>query len=140
MISRQHLDAFLDAMNRRDPSGTEAHMAEDVIIYSPIVPEPFKGKQQVQKVLEQLMLTIDAFTPKLLLQDGADFAAIFTLELGPNKLDGMDHMHINEAGLIDSMTVTWRPLPAVVEVQKVLAPKLGGKPLTLVPTTEAETK
>jgi limonene-1,2-epoxide hydrolase len=137
MINREHLDAFLDAMHRRDPSGTEAHLAEDVMIYSPIVPEPFKGRQQVQEILKQLMLTVDAFTPKLVLRDGADFAAIFTIELGPNKLDGMDHMHINEAGFIDSMTVAWRPLPAVVEIQKLLAPKFGLKPLTLIPMTQA---
>jgi hypothetical protein len=111
-------------------------MADDVVIYSPLVPEPFKGRKQVQKILKQLLLTVDAFTPKLVLRDDADFAAIFTIEIGPNKLDGMDHMHITEAGFIDSMTVTWRPLPAVVEVQKLLAPKFGMKPLTLVPITE----
>jgi hypothetical protein len=105
-----------------------------------VVPEPFKGKQQVQEILKQLLLTVDAFTPKLVLEDGADFAAIFTIELGPNKLDGMDHMHINEAGFIDGMTVAWRPLPAVVEVQKLLAPKFEMKPLTLVPLTEAATE
>jgi hypothetical protein len=115
-------------------------MADNVVIYSPIVPEPFKGKQQVQDILKQLMLTVDAFIPKLVLRDGADFAAIFTIELGPNKLDGMDHMHINESGFIDSMTVAWRPMPAVVEVQKLLAPKFGMKPLTLVPMTESAMK
>jgi SnoaL-like domain len=139
MINKEHLDAFLDAMHRRDASATEAHMADDVVIYSPIVPEPFKGKQQVQEVLKQLVLIVNAFTPKQLLQDGADFVAIFTIELGPNKLDGMDHMHLNEAGFIDSMTVAWRPLPAVVEVQKRLAPAFGMAPLTLVPMTQAVT-
>ena len=140
MINREHLDAFLDAMHKRDVSATEAHLADDVVIYSPIVPEPFEGKQMVQEILKQLLLTVDAFTPKQLLQDGSDFVAIFTIELGLNKLDGMDHMHLNEAGLIDSMTVAWRPLPAVVEVQKLLAPKFGMKPLTLVPITKAATE
>jgi hypothetical protein len=39
-------------------------------------------------------------------------------------------MQINEAGIIDITTVAWRPLPAVVEVQKLLALKFGMKPLT----------
>jgi hypothetical protein len=39
----------------------------------------------------------------------------------------MDHMHLNDAGLVDSMTVAWRPLPAVVAVQQRLAPKLGAR-------------
>ena len=33
-----------------------------------------------------------------------------------------------------------RPMPAVVEVQKLLAPKFGMKPLTLVPMTESAMK
>ena len=61
------------------------------------------------------------------------------MEAAMNICDGMDHMHINEAGFIDSMTVAWRPLPAVVEVQKLLAPKFGMKPITLVPMTQAAT-
>jgi hypothetical protein len=61
------------------------------------------------------------------------------MEAAMNICDGMDHMHINEAGFIDSMTAAWRPLPAVVEVQKLLAPKFGMKPITLVPMTQAAT-
>jgi hypothetical protein len=140
MINKEHLNAYLDAMHKRDVSATEAHLADDVVIYSPIVSDPFQGKQMVQEILKQLLLNVDAFTPKQLLQDGADFVAIFTIELGTNKIDGMDHMHLNEAGLIDSMTVAWRPLPAIVEVQKRLAPAFGMTPLTLVPMTQAATE
>jgi hypothetical protein len=51
-------------------------------------------------------------------------------------IDGMDHMHLNDAGLVDSMTVAWRPLPAVVAVQQKLAPKLGGKAMMLIPADQ----
>jgi hypothetical protein len=57
-----------------------------------------------------------------------------TLGTGNGKEGGhreeREGMHINEAGFIDIMTVALRPLPAVVEVQKPLAPKFGMKPLT----------
>jgi hypothetical protein len=42
----------------------------------------------------------------MLLRDNADFGAVFTIKLGDHKIDGMDHMHLNEAGVVDSMTVT----------------------------------
>ncbi|MBV8105818.1 MAG: hypothetical protein JO223_14570 [Hyphomicrobiales bacterium] len=45
---------------------------------------------------------------------------------------------MNDAGLVDSMTVAWRPLPAVVAVQQKLAPKLGGKAMMLVSANQAE--
>jgi limonene-1,2-epoxide hydrolase len=132
MIGTDHLDAYLKAMNERDVTAAARHMAEDVIIHSPLVPAPFKGKAQVTAVLSALLGTVDAFEPIMLLRDNAHFVAIFTITLGDHRIDGMDHMHINEAGLVDSMTVTWRPLPAVVAVQQKLAPKLGGQAMKLV--------
>jgi ketosteroid isomerase-like protein len=51
MISTEHLGAYLEAMGRRDVEGTKAHMADDVVIRSPIVPTPFQGREQVTRVL-----------------------------------------------------------------------------------------
>ena len=107
-------------------------MADDVVIRSPIVPAPLQGKEQVTGVLDALLNTVDAFEPKLLLRDRSDFVAVFTIRLDDHVIDGMDHMHLNDAGLVDSMTVAWRPLPAVVAVQQKLAPKLGGKAMMLI--------
>lgn len=132
MISTDHLDAYLKAMGERDVAAAKIHMADDVVIYSPLVPAPFSGKEQVANVLAALLSTVDSFEPKMLLRKNADFVAVFTIKLGDHTIDGMDHMHINEAGLVDSMTVAWRPLPSVVAVQQKLAPKLGGHAMKLV--------
>ncbi|TDG05949.1 nuclear transport factor 2 family protein [Paraburkholderia guartelaensis] len=136
MATTEHLDAYLKAMGRRDVEGTKAHMADNVVLRSPIAPAPFEGIESVVNVLTQLLGIVDAFEPKLLLRDGADFVAVFTIRLGDSVIDGMDHMHLNDAGLVDSMTVAWRPLPAVVAVQQKLAPKLGGKAMRLVPADQ----
>lgn len=85
----------------------------------------------------RLLSTVDSFQPKLLLRDGADFVAVFTIRLGDQLIDGMDHMHLNNEGLVDSMTVAWRPLPAIVAVQQKLAPKLGGAAMKLVPADQS---
>jgi len=136
MLTTEHLDAYLDAMGRRDVEGTKVHMADNVVLRSPIAPAAFEGKERVAEVLTQLFDTVEAFEPKLLLREGADFVAVFTIRLGDQVIDGMDHMHLNDAGLVDSMTVAWRPLPAVVAVQQKLAPKLGGKAMRLVPADQ----
>ncbi|MFP6562709.1 nuclear transport factor 2 family protein [Paraburkholderia sp. B3] len=133
MNTTEHLDAYLEAMGKRHAEGTLAHMADDVVLHSPIAPAPIEGKQRVAHVLTQLLSTVDAFEPKRVLRDGADFVAIFTIRFGDHVINGMDHMRLNDAGLVDSMTVAWRPLPAIVAVQQKLAPKLGGKALMLVP-------
>jgi len=134
MISTDHLDAYLDAMSKRDVATAKVHMADDVVLRSPIIAAPFEGKEKVAHVLAQLLDTVDAFEPKMLLRDNADFVAVFTIKLGDNETDGMEHIHLNEAGLIDSMTAAWRPLPAVVAVQQNLAPKLGGQAMMPVET------
>lgn len=136
-ITTEHLDAYLEAMGRRDVEGTQPHMADDVVLRSPIAPSPFEGKARVTEVLTQLLGVVDAFEPKRLLRDGADFVAVFTIRLGDVVIDGMDHMHINDAGLVDSMTIAWRPLPSVVAVQQKLAPRLGGKAMMLVPADQS---
>ncbi|KKJ05945.1 nuclear transport factor 2 family protein [Burkholderia gladioli] len=133
MVTTEHLDAYLEAMGKRDVEGTKFHMANNVVLRSPIAPTPIEGKERVAEVLTQLLDTVDTFEPKLLLRDGADFVAVFTIRFGDHSIDGMDHMHLDDAGLIDSMTVAWRPLPSVVAVQQKLAPKLGGKAMMLVP-------
>jgi len=133
MVTTEHLDAYLKAMGNRHVEGLEAHMADNVILSSPIVPVPFEGKELVFQIVSRLLETIDDFELKLLFRDGADFVAVFTIKFGDHIIDGMDHMHLDDMGFIDSMTVAWRPLASVVAVQQKLAPKLGGKPMQLVP-------
>lgn len=89
-------------------------------------------------MVDALLNTVDAFGPKLLLRDGRDFVAVCTIRFGDHVIDGMDHMHLNDAGLVNSMTVAWRPLPAVVAGQRKLAPKLGGKAIVLGSANQAE--
>tara|TARA_R110001599_G_scaffold336910_1_gene554960 strand:+ start:204 stop:584 length:381 start_codon:yes stop_codon:yes gene_type:complete len=120
-------------MGERDVTGAIAHLSDGIIIRSPIFSTPFEGKADATKVLTHLLQTLDSFEPKLLLRDGADVVAIFTAKCGEHVIDGMDHLHLGPTGLIDSMTVAWRPLTAVVAVQQLLAPKLGEKAMQLVP-------
>jgi hypothetical protein len=46
-------------------------MADDVAIYSPLFPAPYKGKEQVADVLAALVSSVDAFESMMLLCDDA---------------------------------------------------------------------
>ena len=46
---------------------------------------------------------------------------------GPDELDGVDFWRLDEAGLIQEMTVLWRPLPAIMAVVGKLN-AAGGEP------------
>ncbi|QNB16159.1 nuclear transport factor 2 family protein [Paraburkholderia tropica] len=54
-MQHEHLDLFLDAMHRGDASSLAPHVAESIVIWSPLVAEPFRGKSQVLAVLGYLL-------------------------------------------------------------------------------------
>jgi hypothetical protein len=116
-----HLKAFVDAMQRKDIEAMLPNMADDVILKTPLVAEPFKGKAAIRPVVEALLAVVDKFELREMLQGPQHVSQFFGVTVGSDELDGMDYFRVNEAGLIQEMTVLWRPLPALVSVQEKLA-------------------
>ena len=136
MPSEDHLTPFLEAMHEGDIARASEHLSETVELNSPILPTPFKGRASVVAVLTELLSTIDAFEPRMMMRDGADVIAVLTIRFEDHVIDAFDHVRLGEDGRIDTMTIAWRPLPAVVAVQQRLVPKLGGKAMRLVPIAQ----
>jgi hypothetical protein len=116
-----HLHAFLDAMRRKDLEAMLAHMADDVILKTPLVAEPFEGKAAIRPVVRALLSVVDKFDFREMMQGPQHVSEFFRVTVGSDELEGMDYWRINDAGLIQEMTVLWRPLPAVLAVQDKLA-------------------
>jgi len=133
MPSEDHLTPFLEAMHEGDIARASEHLSETVELNSPILPTPFKGRASVVAVLTELLSTIDAFEPRMMMRDGADVIAVLTIRFEEHVVDAFDHVRLGEDGRIETMTIAWRPLPAVVAVQQRLVPKLGGQAMRLVP-------
>ncbi len=132
MPSEDHLTPFLEAMHEGDIVRASEHLSETVELNSPILPTPFKGRARVVAVLTELLSTIDAFDPRMMMREGADVIAFLTIRLEDHVIDAFAHVRLGEAGRIATMPIAWRPLPAVVAVQQRLVPKLGGKAMRLV--------
>lgn len=122
-----HLQAFTAAMQRKDLEAMLTHMADDIILKTPLAAEPFEGKAAIRPVVEALLGVVDTFDFRETMQGPRHVSQYFGVTVGSNELDGMDYWLINEAGLIQEMTVLWRPLPAIVAVQNKLA-AAGGTP------------
>ena len=116
-----HIHAFTAAMQRKDLEAMLTHMADDVILNTPLAAEPVKGKAAIRQVVGALLGVVDTFDFHEIMQGPQHVSSFFKVTVGPNELDGMDYWRINEAGLIQEMTVLWRPLPAAVAVQNKLA-------------------
>ena len=126
-----HLSAFTAAMQRKDLDAMLTHMADDIVLKTPLVAEPFKGKAAVKPVVEALFKVVDRFEFREMMVGAEHASQYFGISAGPDELDGMDYWRLDETGLIREMTVLWRPLPAVEAVYKRLTD--SGKAAASVP-------
>ena len=115
-----HINAFTDAMKSKNLEKMLDHMADDIVLRTPLVAEPFRGKAAIRPVVTALLSVVDKFDFVETLQGSRHVSEFFRVTVGPYELDGMDYWLLNEAGLIQEMTVLWRPLPAIVAVQNKL--------------------
>ena len=56
-----HVHAFTEAMKGKNLDAMLTHMAEDVILRTPLVAEPFHGKAAIRPVVEALLGVVDKF-------------------------------------------------------------------------------
>ena len=121
-----HVQSFTAAMQDKNLEAMLTHMAEDIVLNTPLAAEPVKGKAAVRQVVGALLGVVDSFDFREIMQGPQHISSFFVLRVGKLRLDGMDFWRVNEAGLIQEMTVLWRPLPAINEVQKILT-RSGGE-------------
>ena len=115
-----HIHAFTAALQRKDLDGMLTHMSDDVRLLTPLVSEAFQGKASISPVVEALLAVVDSFEFLELMEGPQHVSEFFKVTVGSLVLDGMDYWRLNEEGLIQEMTVLWRPLPAIVAVQNQL--------------------
>ena len=115
-----HVRAFTEAMTRKDLESMLLHMSEAVVLRTPLVAEPIQGKAAIRPVVGALLGVVDRFDFREIMQGPEHVSSFFKVAVGPNELDGMDYWRLNDSGLIEEMTVLWRPLPAAVAVQQLL--------------------
>jgi SnoaL-like domain len=128
-----HLHGFIDGMmQRKDVEAMLPHMADDMILKTPLAAEPFKGKAAIRPVVIALMGVVDRFSFREIMQGPQHVCVSFGLTVGSAELDGMDYIRLNEAGLVQEMMVLWRPLPAIVAALNQLNLAAGEPALELV--------
>ena len=115
-----HVRAFIEAMTRKDLESMLLHMSEAVVLRAPLVPESIQGKAAIRPVVSALLGVVDRFDFREIMQGPEHVSSFFKVTVGPNELDGMDYWRLNDSGVIEEMTVLWRPLPAAVAVRQLL--------------------
>lgn len=128
-MNMTHIHAFTEAMKGKNLDAMLTHMAEDVILRTPLVAEPFHGKAAIRPVVQALLGVVDKFDFLETMQGPQHVSKLFRVTVGSSELDGVDYWLLNEAGLIQEMTVLWRPLSAIIAVQNKLDEGATGRAL-----------
>ena len=131
-MNMTHLQPFLDAMDSKHTEALGEHLSDDVSLKSPFVTEAFVGREAVVNVLKTLLSAVDRFETMAVMVGDARAAVALRIRSGDTEVTGVDDMTIDAEGLIDSMSVQWRPLTAIVAMQQKLAPLIGIPALELV--------
>lgn len=106
-------------------------LAEDVVMYSPLGDEPLTGREAVLEAMRTVGEVAADLTYQEVLSGETHHAAYFRLQIGATAVDGMDYILLDADGKIAEVTIYWRPLPAGVELQRILADALGMQPWEL---------
>lgn len=122
------LTAFLAAVQARDAASAAAELADYVILESPIDVEPFVGREQVAKVLSQILDVAESVTVNDIIVGDGHFAVVTTIKIGTTEMDGIELIGVNAEGKVASLSIHLRPMRAVVALHNRLA-SVSGKPV-----------
>jgi hypothetical protein len=95
---------------------------EDVVFSSPVVFQPYKGREALAVLLHAVMNVFEDFHyEREIGRDGdSDHALVFRARVGDREIQGCDFFHTNADGLIDQFTVMVRPLSATLALAEAM--------------------
>lgn len=120
---------FLDHWHRivaeRDLDALREVLADGVSIGAPPYWQRIAGRDVVHHLLGIIIHTIEEFTYHREWQHGNELALEFTGRVGELGLQGIDLITLDDGGAIAKLDVLMRPLPAIEELQRVVAPQMS---------------
>lgn len=121
------MQAFRDAVERRDLDALIALLSEEVVFRSPAVHTPYQGRDQVKPLLRAVgqVLKDFSYTRQIGAPHSRDHALVFRGRIGDRALEGCDFIHVDEQGLIDELYVMIRPLSGLTALAEAMKRQLA---------------
>jgi SnoaL-like domain len=111
-------------MEARDKAAVRNAFAPDVVLHSPIIEVPFRGRDEVGDLFDVILEVLGPIT-YLAELPGDPHVLNFRTDVGGVELEGVDIFHLDEQGLIKEITVLLRPFPGIAAFLKATGPKLA---------------
>jgi hypothetical protein len=113
---------YRTALENRDPEALFNALHPDVIFHTPAFEEQVLGREKVLALFGVLATVFeDPVITDELTGDGSH-AIAFRLRVDGHPIEGVDHLQLDEDGLVRRITVTMRPLSSL----QVLADRMAG--------------
>jgi hypothetical protein len=121
------MQAFREAVERRDFDALVALLGDDVVFRSPAVHRPYHGQPDVAKLLYAVGQVFEDFryTHEIGAPEAAQSALVFRARVGDREVEGCDFIHVGEDGKIDELFVMIRPLSGLIALAEAMAKQLA---------------
>lgn len=119
------MNAFRAAVENRDLDAMRAALHPEVVFRSPAVFTPYEGIDTVMGLLGHVIEVFEDFEYTDELQGQNTHALIFKARVGDREVEGIDHLTLDEEGLVTQLVVMIRPLSGLTAVAQAMAERLG---------------
>jgi hypothetical protein len=98
----------------------------DVVFRSPAVFTPYAGVDTVMDLLSNVVEVFEdfAYTDELEGTGGGTHALVFRARVGDKRLEGLDHLTLDEDGLVRELVVMVRPLSGLIALAQAMGARL----------------
>jgi SnoaL-like protein len=118
---------YRTAWQTRDIEAWAQSLAPDVVLHSPIVRQPFRGREAAIELFGVLFDELGEMCITDELVDGETHAFFWTVQIGVKSVEGVDLLRCNERGEISEIRVLIRPLPDIALFAAAIGPALAAK-------------
>jgi hypothetical protein len=113
------------AIEARDLDALAAQFRDDIVFNSPVAFHPFVGRETVIEVLANVLEVFSAFTYVDELAGDGTHGLVFTANVGERGVEGLDHLRLDEDGLVREFTVMVRPLSGLIALAEAMGPRVA---------------
>jgi hypothetical protein len=118
-------DAFADAVRAGDLEAMQASFADDIELYSPVLSDPFVGRDRVERLFAVLVDTFEHIEITDEISSPEHFVLAFTARVDEEPIQVVDLLSFDDEGTIATLVVTARPLAGIQALGAAVAPHLA---------------
>ncbi len=102
-------------------------LAPDVVLHSPLITAPFRGRQTATELYAVLFDRLDGFEVVDEFSTASSYVGFWRANVGGRRIEGADFIRSNAQGKIAEVRVLIRPLVSIAAFARGIGPPLAAK-------------